>query len=84
MKTRDALKYIMEQEGVNYGDLGERLGVTRQSIWESLNGKKSAGINGEQLIKIANLLGHRVYLVPDDVRKPTGAIEITSKEGEEQ
>lgn len=77
MKIREAIKNLIESKDVSYADIAKKLGVSRQSTWNSLNGVKTNSISVEKVVKIGEVAGYRMMLVPDDVNKPTGAIEIT-------
>lgn len=79
MTTRHTLKHIIDEKNVSYTELGKKLGLTRQTMWDNINSKKNKDIGSDRFVKLANLLGYRVYIVPDDVNKPTGAIEITNE-----
>lgn len=79
MTTRNTLKHIIEEKNASYTELGKKLGLTRQTMWDNVNSKKSKDIGSDRFVKLANLLGYRVYIVPEDVKKPTGAIEITNE-----
>lgn len=79
MKIREAIKHIMEEASLSYAELGEKLGISRQSIWNSLNGKATKSVAIEQAVKVCEIAGYKMMLVPDDVKKPTGAIEITNE-----
>ncbi len=76
MTTRDIIKQIMENTNTSYVELAQKIGESKQTVWNWLNrGKKD--IEQSQTIRILEVLGHRLMIVPDDVKKPIGAIEIT-------
>ena len=78
MTTRELIKHLMDTADVNYAELGEKLGMSRQAIWARLNGGTGDDVFTKHTAEMANALGYRMYLVPEDVKKPTGAIEITN------
>lgn len=79
MNAREMIKYLMDTESVSYTELGERLNMSRQAIWARLNGGKGDDVFMGHAAEMAEAMGYRVYIVPDDVKKPTGAIEITNE-----
>ncbi len=76
MTTKDIIKQIMDNSNVTYVELAQKVGESRQTVWGWLNSRKG-DIETSRMIRLLNALEHRVMIIPDDVKKPTGAIEIT-------
>lgn len=81
MTAREVLRHIIERDNRSYTELGKKLGLTRQTVWDNINSKKNKEIGSDRFVTVANLLGYKVMLVPEDVKNPTGSIEIRGNKG---
>lgn len=80
MKSREAIKTIMEHKNVTNADLAKRLGVSQANVWGRINTNKSMMIS--KMNELMNQLDYEVVLLPrGKAGRIEGAIVVDDTEG---
>ena len=75
MQARETLKHIIAADNISYTEIANKIGLKRQNMWDFINSTQRKDIMANRFVQIANLLGYKVMLVPQDADKPS--VEVT-------
>lgn len=70
MRCRDIIKQICDDNNINMAEMGRRLGLTRQNVWNMLIQEKTTksgkvvDLNVETAVRMLDYLGYTLAVVP--------------------
>lgn len=62
MREQDAIKAILDAENVRRPELGQRMGLSADAVWQRLHNQK--GLSVSVLVEMASALGYKLVLEP--------------------
>lgn len=81
MESREAIRAIMERQGLGIAAVGRRIGVTMIMASNRLSSKNmTVRVLGE----FCKALGYKIVLMPAEKKVPKDCYEITHRGGEEE
>lgn len=75
MKSREAIKTIMREQGVGVSVVGSRLGIPQQKVWDRLNYRIN-DIRTENAAEMLRVIDYKLVAVPRSTRTQDGWYEI--------
>lgn len=81
MHYKEAIERMMFEKRCNMSELADGMGITRQSTWNMIRGNTRGTLRVDTLIKIAQVLGYNVVLVPKETTVRNGFI-VDNEESE--
>ena len=75
MRTTEALKAIMEEQGISNIKLASRLGVTPAVSWDRVNNdKKKNGLSVRVLAEMLAVMDYKLVIVPRETKVTGGYV----------
>ena len=76
MNAKEIVKVIMEEKSITQAIMSDRLGISRQAMWDRLNNKKNKDLSVAVLGDMLRALDCKIVVLPRETRTPKGGYEI--------
>lgn len=76
MNAKEIVKVIMEEKGITQAIMSDRLGISRQAMWDRLNNKKNKDLSVAVLDDMLRVLDCKIVVLPREARTPKGGYEV--------